>query len=189
MYQQKFDINNSTQLSDDACFRQLSDKDNQIIADRPFQPYLSDNDPTRHKYLDSFNQAGVFQTGNYAGLPNFIDNDSAVRQGRYGGILTHDQTKQTNPASTRFNPPFKGAQTMALDTDTMSRLYSGELTHDKAYPLREKVIDRFVPLIPEIESEIQNPNNLVPRYWVRGGMDTKTVVRNIDYLKTCGLKR
>lgn len=182
-----FNINNTTRLYDDKCSINMLNKENKIISNRPFQPYLSNVDPSRNKYFDSFDQPGVFQTGNYTGLPSHIDDSSAIRQGKYGGILTHDRTKSQSKIE-RFNPPYKGPQTMVLDPDTMSKLYSGELTKDKK-SLRGKEIDRFIPLIPELEDQVQNPKNLIPKYWVRGGMDTKTVIRNIDYLKTCGLKR
>jgi len=184
----EFNINSRTRLQEDKCAIDMLNEDNKIISERPFQPYLSNVDPSRDKYFDSFDQPGVFQTGNYTGLPSHIDDGSSIRQGKYGNILTHDRTKRVNKASDRFNPPFKGAQTMSLKPDVMSRLYSSELTKDKQTD-RGKSIDRFVPLIPELEGQIQNPKNLVPTYWVRGGMDTKTVIRNIDYLKTCGLKR
>lgn len=184
----KFNINNLTNLQEDECAIRASNNENKIISERPFQSYLSNVDPSREKYLDSFDQPGVFQTGNYSGLPSHIDDSSALRLGKYGEILTHYRTRRQNKKSSRYNPPNKAVHTMALNPDTMSQLYSSEITRDKT-SLRGKEIDRFVPLLPSLENQIQNPKNLVPTYWVHGGMDTRTVIRNIDYLKTCGLKR
>ena len=48
-------------------------------------------------------------------------------------------------------------------------------------------IDRFVPMVSCLKN-IQDPRNLIPEYWVRGGMDTRTIVRNINYMKSCGMK-
>ncbi len=183
-----FDINNHTRLQEDKCAIEMLNADNKIISERPFQPYLSNVDPSRDKYFDSFDQPGIFQTGNYTGYPSHVDDGSALREGKFGNILTHDRTKRQNKESQRFNPPFKGAQTSTMNPDHMSQLLSGGLTRDKT-SMRGKNIDRFIPLIPELEDQIQNPKNLIPTYWVRGGMDTKAVIRNIDYLKTCGLKR
>lgn len=182
-----FNINNHTRLQDDICTIEMLNSDNKIISERPFQPYLSNVDPSRNKYFDSFEQPGVFQTGNYAGLPSHVDDSSALKLGKYGEILTHDRTKRQNPENNRVNPADKSAHTMALNPDVMSKLYNGEITKDKS-SIRGKEIDRFVPLIPELEEQVQNPKNLIPTYWVRGGMDTKTVIRNMDYLQTCGLK-
>jgi len=184
----KLPIDNRTNLNNDACAVSNFNKNNETLSQHPFQPYLSNVNPSRDKYFDSFNQPGVFQTGNYAGLPSHIDDSSALRLGKYGEILTHDGTKRPIPASKRVNPPNKTAHTVALNPDVMSRLQTGELTKDKI-SLRGKEIDRFVPLLPELEEQVQNPKNLIPEYWVRGGMDTRAVIRNIDYLKTCGLKR
>jgi hypothetical protein len=184
----RFNINNNTRLQDDRCAIEMLNADNQIINDRRFQPYLSNIDPSRNKYFDSFNQPGVFQTGNYAGLPSHIDDSSSMRLGKYGEIMTHDRTKRQNPETSRVNPANKSVQTMALNPDVMSRLYISEMTKDRA-SIRGREIDRFVPLIPELENEVQNPKHLIPTYWVRGGMDTKSVIRNIDYMKTCGLQK
>ncbi len=185
----KFDINNSSRLYNDKCAVEMLNQDNETIGSYNFQPYLSNVDPSRDKYFDSLNQPGVFQTGNYTGLPSHIDDSSAIRQGKYGGIVTHDKTKRINKTSDqRLNPPYKGAQTMALDPDTMSQLYSGELTKDKI-SIRGKEINRFVPIVPSLQGHIQNPKNIIPTYWVRGGTDTRTVIRNIDYFKSCGIKK
>jgi len=188
----KFNINNNTSLYNDPCAVDTLDKDNEILSKHAFPSYLSDIDPSRNKYFDSFDQPGVFQTGNFAGFPSHVNDASSIRQGKYGNIITHDRTKRQNPYSKRFNPPFKGPQTMALQPDVMSKLYSGQMTKDKASTrgrANGKHVDPFTPLIPEIESQIQNPKHLVPEYWVHGGMDTRTVIRNVDYLKSCGLKR
>ena len=40
-------------------------------------------------------------------------------------------------------------------------------------------------MIPNLKKNIQDPNHIVPEYWIRGGESTRNVVRNIDYLKNC----
>ena len=45
-----------------------------------------------------------------------------------------------------------------------------------------------MPMVSCLKKNIQDPKHLVPEYWVRGGMDTRTIVRNINYMKSCGLK-
>jgi hypothetical protein len=49
--------------------------------------------------------------------------------------------------------------------------------------------NNFIPLVPEIQENIQNIDHIIPTFWVRGGMSSRTVVRNIDYLKSCGISR
>lgn len=190
MSKQKFNINNSTRLDYDECAIKNLENNNQKINDYTFDGHLPNfNAASRENYFDSFNQPGVYQSNNYAGYSSSINIGSNIKDGSSGNIITHDKSKRQLDSADHLNPPFKGPnQTMALDPDTMSKLYSGELTRDKT-SMRGKELDRFTPLLPEIETQIQNPKNLIPTYWVRGGMDTKVVVRNIDYLKTCGLKK
>ena len=186
-YGKKFNINNATNINNDKCAIEILNEDNVMINNYLLRNPSVSNEG-RGEYFDSFEQPCVFQTGNYGGFSSNIDNGSSIRQGKYGNILTHDGTKRVNPYDYRMNPPFKGAQTRAADTDVMSRLYNSEITHDKV-PRRGVSIDRFDPLLPEVKKQIQNPKHLIPTFWVRGGMDTKTVIRNIDYLKTCGLSK
>ena len=46
-------------------------------------------------------------------------------------------------------------------------------------------IDRFIPLIDCIKENVQDPKHLIPEHWVRGGADTRSVLKNIDYRKEC----
>ncbi len=49
-------------------------------------------------------------------------------------------------------------------------------------------IDTFTPLVPCLKDHVQNIEHIIPVYWVRGGASTRTVIRNIDYLRMCGIK-
>lgn len=183
-----FKINARTGLYNDPCSINLLNQTNTMSSQYHFPAYLSNVDPSRGNYFESVLQPGVFQTGNYAGFPSHVDDGSEIRNGKLGNIVTHGKAKRIFKTGSYLSPPYMGPKTAALEPDVMSKLYLGELTHDKG-SLRGRNIDRFVPLLPEIESQIQNPRHLIPKYWVRGGMDTRVVIRNIDYLKTCGLKK
>jgi hypothetical protein len=50
-------------------------------------------------------------------------------------------------------------------------------------------IDTFTPLVPCLKDEVQNIEHIIPVYWVRGGASTRTVIRNIDYLRMCGIRK
>lgn len=101
------------------------------------------------------------------------------------GIKKSNKLLQKRPFAT---VPFMGSgNTCILDADTESRLKYGRDTFvpKSIDPLSGVTINRFVPLIPCIQSNVQNPQNLVPTHWVRGGADTRAVIRNIDYRKQC----
>jgi hypothetical protein len=48
---------------------------------------------------------------------------------------------------------------------------------------RSKEINRFEPLVPYIKQYVSDTNNVVEG-WQRGGIHTREIVRNADYLKT-----
>jgi hypothetical protein len=50
-------------------------------------------------------------------------------------------------------------------------------------------IDTFTPLVPCLKDHVQNVEHIIPVYWVRGGASTRTVIRNIDYLRMCGIQK
>jgi hypothetical protein len=49
--------------------------------------------------------------------------------------------------------------------------------------------NQFTPLVPNLKDNIQNPNNIIPedsrRDWVRGGIDTTQIRKDIDYFSRC----
>ena len=47
----------------------------------------------------------------------------------------------------------------------------------------------FTPMIPKLQDEVQNPIHIVPedsmQTWVRGGLPTRQMQRNADYIRRC----
>jgi len=101
------------------------------------------------------------------------------------GIKKSDKLLQTRQFLT---VPYMGAgNTVTLDADTESRLKFGDDTFvpKSINPLSGITINRFIPLIPCVKNNIQDPKHIVPTNWVRGGADTRAVIKNIDYRKQC----
>ena len=44
-------------------------------------------------------------------------------------------------------------------------------------------------MIKKLREEVQNPNHIIPENsdetWVRGGLPSRQIMRNIDYMKRC----
>jgi hypothetical protein len=82
-------------------------------------------------------------------------------------------------------------QSVLKNTDLSSRLIYAEDTRVKksSNGLSGVSIDNFIPLVPSIADNIQDPKHIIPEYWIRGGMSIRTVVRNVDYMKSCGLRK
>ena len=47
----------------------------------------------------------------------------------------------------------------------------------------------FLPMIPKLKNEVQDHKHIIPedskQDWVRGGLPTRQMVRNEDYLRRC----
>ena len=50
----------------------------------------------------------------------------------------------------------------------------------------------FLPMIPKLKTEVQDNKHIIPedskQDWVRGGLPTRQMVRNQDYLRRCQQK-
>ena len=104
--------------------------------------------------------------------------------------LTSDKNKcgkllQARPYSTT---PYMGSgKTCSLFPNVESKLKFSEITTvpKSINSLSGITIDRFTPLLPCIEDNVQDTKHIVPTMWVRGGADTRAVIRNVDYRKEC----
>jgi hypothetical protein len=102
--------------------------------------------------------------------------------------------KTKKELNTRVFPgsPYMGRGSGVIDyTDVSSMLNFGEDTRVKKSNnnVAAYSADNFIPLVPNIAENIQNPKHIIPEYWVRGGMSSRVVTNNIDYLKSCGFKK
>ena len=189
----KFDnvFYNRSRLNEDVCAKEQQIRTNNIYGQYNLPKFRENrlNSKSRASYMDAVDSVGIYPYRDYDAYGYYINNDSYIRNGKIGNIQTHDKTRRQYKTRTfltnQYAPP---GTTSIIKPDVYSELISGELTRDKT-SLRGVYIDRFVPLVPSLREEVQNPVHLIPRYWVRGGMDTRAVIRNIDYLKTCGLKK
>ena len=118
-----------------------------------------------------------------------IFNDSTLLR---NGVLQNDVSKRE--LDTRL---FPGAPLMTIgqselkNTDLSSRLKLGEETRTSksANSTSSYSANNFIPLVPSIAENIQNVDHIIPTFWVRGGMSSRAVIRNADYIKSCGLNK
>lgn len=184
-------VYNRTNLGNDRCAVTALDKSNKQYENYNLAPYTGITSESRQSYFNSLTHTGIFETGNFEGYPDAVGRASCLYDGGCGNELTNDGRKAKKQLNTRLTlcpPCMQAGRTIAFNPDRMSESYMGELTSD-GRARRGQNINRFVPLVPELEKNVQNPKNLVPEFWVHGGMDTRAVIRNIDYLKSCGLKK
>jgi hypothetical protein len=185
------DINNNTRLSNDCCVTKSRLDNNMKMYEYSSNPFL--NDLNRESYLNSSNQVGLYQKKGGDGKGMFIDNESKLLIGKKGNIMTSGREKGDKllQVDNYFGVPFKGnGETILSDPDLKSKMLYGEITNfgKSSNSLSGISINRFTPLIPSISQNIQNPEHIIPSYWVNGGLSTRNNVKNINYLKSCGKK-
>jgi hypothetical protein len=78
------------------------------------------------------------------------------------------------------------------DVDTESVIRAGNISSDdKACNSLSGVTigNYFTPMIPKLRDEVQNLEHIIPENsmdsWVRGGLPTRQIQRNADYLRRC----
>lgn len=116
-----------------------------------------------------------------------IDNDSYMRNARN---MTNPRLVQQLYERPYLSIPYMGRGAGDVTLETV--LLPGESTLQKrpSNNLSGVYIDQFVPLVPFLEENIQNPIHLITEdndaKWIRGGQPSRQIIRNQDYLKKCG---
>jgi hypothetical protein len=116
-----------------------------------------------------------------------IDADSSIRNANNLTNMRYIQQLYTRPYAT---VPYmgRGSGNSVLE----SVLQTGEDTSQKKQcnTLSGIYIDRFVPMVPCLAQNVQNPVHLVEEVaatdWIRGGIPSRDIVRNTNFLLKCG---
>jgi hypothetical protein len=181
-------INEQTNMKD-SCFYTNQDRGNNRLFKYSFTPsVLGAEQDTRKEYINSTNILGTMQDTNYDLNGVQINASTKLRN----GVIQN--TGSRKELDTRLFPgaPFMSSgQSILKNPDLSSRLLFGEdtRTSKSANVLSSYSADNFVPLIPAIQENVQNIDHIIPTFWVRGGMSSRSVIRNSDYLKSCGFKK
>ena len=184
-------FNNMTALNDDPCYKDTQFKENMSALYYNIPGFEVDRvqNSTRNQYFESLDNLAMYEYNKDSFFKN-VDSESCLFEGKCGNVITNSGCRADKQANTsKFVYPFQGYRYPdESNIDTYSRLVNSAITHDKTSS-RGVSIDRFIPLLKAVKDEVQNVEHLIPKYWVRGGMDTRSVIRNIDYLKSCGVAR
>lgn len=181
-------INQNTNIQNEKCLYQSQNINNERIFDYNFLPNINPTENSRNSYIQSTNIVGVLQNSNYDISGKNINNSTLLRNGELQNL------EPKKELDTRIFPgsPFMGSgQSVLKNTDLSSRLKFGEdtRTSKSSNALSSYSADNFIPLVPSIAENIQNVDHIIPTYWIRGGMSSRSVVRNIDYMKSCGFTK
>ena len=120
-----------------------------------------------------------------------VDTDSQLR---FKESTNKNYINQLQERLVKTTPYIKGI----LDVDVESQLLPGSKTNSRkavgdyatSADNAEQIYNRQVtPLIDKLQKEVQNPDHLIQENvdadWIHGGIPTREIMRNIDYLKRC----
>lgn len=184
-------VNQQTSLRNDSCFINASNQSNVDINNYQLGPCPHSN---QSSYVKSMNQKGMCASRQFDNTGKYINESSSFVNGTFGNILTGTKKKCDKKLKQRsiITVPFMGAgESKILFPDIYSKLISGQTTrdHKSCNNSKQKRINRFIPMVPCLKQNIQNTQHIIPEYWVRGGMDTRNIIRNINYYKECSIKK
>lgn len=176
-------FNQENRFRNDDCYENAIDAQNKHIAN--YWLNMNEKIPYDKNFVEHI---GMMNQSFYN--VKSVTQDTELRNGKLGNQLTSNKSKQSKllEASPFATTPFLGAgRTSITRPDVYSNLVKGKLTQDKksVSPLSGVTIDRFIPLVPCIKENVQNPSHIIPKYWVRGGMSTRSIIQNIDYIDQC----
>ena len=117
-----------------------------------------------------------------------IDTDSNLRQNTE--ILTNRRV--INQLTTRLSSTTPNYSKGYYDVDTESIIRPGDFASDQkpCIGTTEATFGNyFTPMIPKLKTEVQDNKHIIPedsiQDWVRGGLPTRQMIRNEDYLRRC----
>ena len=135
-------------------------------------------------------QPGINFSGGYGWIAEkgwLVDNDSSLRQNK--DRITNLNTK--NQLFERFNLTNPGLVKGYYDVDIESVIQPGNFTTEQrpCGPLSGvSTLDKtLTPMVPKLKKEVQDPIHIIPENsqndWVRGGLPTRQMIKNNDYLR------
>ena len=178
----KFD--NLTRIGDDECGINARDIQNDALGTYNTTNYFAGSCNTKEPIDFATKQPNVFfKTGYGPGSCNIVD-DSKLK---IGALQTHPRCRislQQRPFAT---VPYlgRGPPRPILESRLQQGSNINELKSCKT--IMEKDFHSETPLIASVQATIQNPTNLVEgaaaEGWIRGGLPSRELTRDQDYLE------
>ena len=116
------------------------------------------------------------------------DNDSNLRQNK--DRLTNK--REIHQLTERLSATTRNLKKGFYDVDVESVIRPGDFARDQkpCMGVTEITIGNYyTPMIPKLKEEVQDTKHIIPEdsqyEWVRGGLPTREMVRNEDYLRRC----
>lgn len=185
-------FHNLTSLEDDTCYLTERQRQNTEYSNYNTTNYFSQNCGLQNPMEVATNQPYMFINGGYgnvgAGGCN-VNNDSQLR---IGGVQNRSACRislYTRPFAT---VPYLGRGPQRVLEE--AKIQQGEyITNNKSCNTTTEMSHipyRNYPLIPSLKSTVTNPHNLIEgaaaEGWIRGGLPTRDLIRDSDYIQRHG---
>jgi hypothetical protein len=185
IYNYTFD--NVSRLNDDSCYVSERQIQNTKYANNRLTNYF--NDCGLQKPLNfATSQPNIFVNGGYGNSGVNGCNINEDSQMKIGSIQNREKCKISLYTRPFLTVPYlgKGPSNPVKE----SRLQQGEYVRNvkSCNTVTEQNFSHltYTPLLPHVQSEINNPNNLVEEHadegWIRGGLPTRDLIRDVNYM-------
>jgi len=190
----KFELHNLTSLHDDSFEKDLRTAQSLSVGNYEISNFYPDDCGQTNAREVQLSQPNVNFIGGKGWIGSkgcLVDTDTELR---FEQNTNKRYINQLQERLVKTTPFIRGI----LNVDIESELISGDKTHSKktigdyttAANDPEQIYNRQVtPLIEKLEKEVQDPNHLIQENvdedWIHGGVPTRQIMRNIDYLKRC----
>ena len=189
-----FDLHNLTSLHDDGFEKDLRTAQSLSVGNYEISNFYPDDCGQTNAREVQLSQPNVNFIGGKGWIGSkgcLVDTDTELR---FEQNTNKRYINQLQERLVKTTPFIRGI----LNVDVESELISGNKTDSKkttgdytnAANDPEQIYNRQVtPLIDKLEKEVQDPNHLIQENvdedWIHGGVPTRQIMRNIDYLKIC----
>lgn len=117
---------------------------------------------------------------------SLVDNDSLQKFSE----LTNKNVINTLNERPYLTVPYMGRGIGDSNMEPVLRNGEDTFQHKPCNSLAGVTIDNFfTPMVPNLRREVQDPKHIIPedsmKCWVRGGLPSRQIVKNMDYMKRC----
>lgn len=183
--QNKVNLHGLTKLNDDNCL--LTERNDQSVnaSDYMLSNFRSCDKNFSDVLTRSTDNQGIIIKDGYDVAGKGINESNKLRVGEY--------KSRPKPVQQLFERPYLTIPFMGRgsgDTPVETELITGDATFKNRFlslaENQDKSLDlQYTPLVKNLKDNIQNPNNLVEEKvnpeWVRGGMPSRQIVKDLDY--------
>uniref|UniRef100_A0A6C0IWW3 Uncharacterized protein n=1 Tax=viral metagenome TaxID=1070528 RepID=A0A6C0IWW3_9ZZZZ len=185
----KFNIQGLTRLNEDACYKKINNKTILKSGNYSVKSYKNNDCAVPNVENISLKHPSFFYRDGYGWVSNngcVVDNDSKLRNSRnLTNLNSIHQLKERLHKTT----PFLINKDKSIPKETNLLHSESTLLKRPCNTLSGITIDRFIPQIPVLKENIQNPRNLIQeinnKNWIRGGQPSRQYIKTKEYLNKC----